>query len=131
MFVITTSKDKTINWPVKVEIATDGGKIGKFEFTGVFRLLDDDEKEALAAESKISEPADDDSEPVGAWKERTVDDILKVMTGWKGVVDENKSAIEFNRAALLAAVRSPHGLSILRGITNAMSEVATGGRVKN
>jgi len=132
MFIITTSKDKTINWPVKVEIAADGGKINKFEFTGTFRLLDDDEKEALAADAKIVEPSDnDESEPAGAWKERAVDNILKTMTGWKQVVDESKSPIDFNRDTLLAAVRTPHGISILRAINTALAEIATGARVKN
>ena len=38
MFKIITSKDQTITWPVKVEVAADGGKINKFEFTGIFKL---------------------------------------------------------------------------------------------
>jgi hypothetical protein len=132
MFVITTSKDKTINWPVKVEVAADGGKIGKFEFTGTFKLLDDDAKEALTAEAKAA-GADtaDDAEPDNAWKVRTVDNILKVMTDWKQVVDEAKTPIDFNRDTLLAAARSPQGISILRAINVAISEIATGARAKN
>jgi hypothetical protein len=132
MFIITTTKNKTIAWPVKVEVAGDGGKINKFEFTGTFKLLDDEDREALAAEAKLNEPAEgDDSEPSGAWKERSVDNILKVMTDWKQVVDESKTPIDFNRDTLLAAARSPHGLSILRAINTAMGEIAAGARAKN
>jgi len=132
MFIITTFKDQTINWPVKVEVAADGGKINKFEFTGTFKLLDDDQREALAADAKLTEPdAGDSVEPDNAWKERAVDNILKVMTGWKQVVDESKTPIDFNRDSLLAAARSPHGISILRAINTAITEIATGARAKN
>lgn len=132
MFIITTTKDKTINWPVKVEIPADGGKINKFEFTGTFKLLDDDEREALAAEAKLAEPdSSDEDEPTGAWKERAVENILKTMTDWKQVVDQSKNPIDFNRENLLTAVRGVHGVSILRAINTAMAEIVTGARAKN
>lgn len=132
MFIVTTSKDKTINWPVKVEIAADGGKIKNFEFTGTFKLLGDDEKEQLAEEAKLNTPdAADESEPANAWKERAVDSILKVMTDWKGVADESKVPLDFNRETLLGAARSAHGISILRGINTAIAEISTGARAKN
>jgi len=131
MFIISSTKDKTINWPVKVEIPADGGKINKFEFTGTFKLLDDDEREALAAEAKLSEPDAADDEPTGAWKERAVDNILKTMTDWKQVVDEAKTPIAFNRDNLLTAVRGVHGVSLLRAINTALAEIVTGARAKN
>jgi hypothetical protein len=132
VFIITTTKDKTINWPVKVEIPADGGKINKFEFTGTFKLLDDDEREALAAEAKLAEPdSSDEDEPTGAWKERAVENILKTMTDWKQVVDQSKNPIDFNRENLLTAVRGVHGVSILRAINTAMAEIVTGARAKN
>lgn len=132
MFIVTTSKDKTINWPVKVEVAADGGKIAKHEFTGVFKLLDDDEREALAAAAK-AEQADtvDISEQDGAWKQRSVNNILKSMTDWKGVCDESKTPLEFNRDNLLSIARSVHGLSFLRAINVALGEVASGAKAKN
>ena len=132
MFIITNTKDKTINWPVKVEIPADGGKINKFEFTGIFKLLDDDEREALAAEAKLAAPdTPDEDEPTSAWKERAVDNILKTMTDWKQVVDQSKNPIDFNRENLLTAVRGVHGVSILRAINTAMAEIVTGARAKN
>lgn len=130
MFIVTTTKDKTINWPVKVEIAADGGKIAKHEFTGVFKLLDDDDRDAQLAALKAGEPESAD-EPDSAWKERSVDGILMSMVDWKQVCDENKSPIEFNRDSLLAAVRSVHGLSILRAINMAIGEIRAGARAKN
>jgi hypothetical protein len=131
MFIIATSKDQTINWPVKVEVAADGGKINKFEFTGTFKLLDDDERDALAESGKQAAPSGDDTELDQAWKERAVDNILKVMIGWKNVCDENRTPIDFNRDSLLAAARGVHGLSVLRAINTALGEISTGSRVKN
>jgi hypothetical protein len=135
MFIITSTKDKTINWPVKVEVAADGGKINKVEFTGTFRLLDDADRKALISDSPELDASDlhDDQATVTEidWKEQSVDNILKVMTDWKQVVDENKTPIDFNRETLLAAARSMHGLSILRAINTAMAEIATGARAKN
>jgi hypothetical protein len=135
MFVITTSKDKTINWPVKVEIAADGGKINKFEFTGIFKLLDDADRKALVEAAPSIDIDDVSGDQVTVeeidWKEQSVDSILKVMTDWKQVVDENKTPIDFNRDNLLAAARSVHGVSILRAINVAMREIAHGVREKN
>jgi hypothetical protein len=139
MFIIKPTQDKTINWPCVVEVAADGGKISKFEFTGIFRLLNDDQKEALKAEADKGE-ADKGNGAVGTdgeadsdvnWKELSVDNILRTMEGWKGVVDESKSPIEFNRDNLLAAARSVNGISILRAINTAIAEISTGARIKN
>ena len=131
MLIIQTEKDKTIQWPVKVEVPADGGKLKKFEFTGTFRLLDDDAKDALAAKTKDL-PTDPETEAgSNAWKETSVDNILEFMSDWSGVVDAKKTPIEFSRDNLLAAVRSLHGISILRAITTAIGEVATGHIAKN
>ncbi|WP_198116933.1 hypothetical protein [Massilia rhizosphaerae] len=127
MFIISTSKDKTINWPVKVEVAADGGKISKFEFTGTFKLLDDDDREALFPEADSA----DEEASTAFVKEQTVDNILKIMVDWKQVVDESKTPIEFNRDNLLAAARSVNGLAILRAINNAIGEIRVGARAKN
>jgi hypothetical protein len=132
MFIIKSAKDKTITWPVTVETAADGGKISKFEFTGTFKLLDDDAKEALVAEAKANTDAAGETEQaVNAWKVVSVDAILNYMTDWKGVVDESKTPIDFNRDNLLAVARSAQGLSIIRAINTAIGEINTGARAKN
>jgi hypothetical protein len=128
MLVISKSKDKTINWPVTVEIAADGGKTVKHTFTGTFKVLDEDERQALfpdAAEQLAVDPASASAVATA------VDDILKVMTDWKQVVDEHKAPIDFNRDTLLAAVRSAVGYNVLQGIWEAMREIRTGARAKN
>ncbi|MET3132860.1 hypothetical protein AAKU55_003141 [Oxalobacteraceae bacterium GrIS 1.11] len=131
MFIIKSDKDKTISWPVSVETAADGGKIQKFEFTGTFRLLGDDEKEAMAAETKAESVEAVAGEGENQWKESSIDNIMKIMTGWKGVVDEDKAPIDFTRDNVRAAVRSAQGVSILRAINTAIHEITFGARSKN
>lgn len=130
MFIVQTEQ-KPVTWPVTVEIADDGGKTRKFEFTGTFRRLSDDERDLIAAEIKDEESPAVDGEDAGAWKETSVANIMKIMTGWTGVVDPDKKPIEFSRESLRAAVRSPSGLGLLRGINAAISEITLGARTKN
>jgi hypothetical protein len=134
MFIVAATKGKTITWPVTVEVAADGGRTAKHEFTGEFKLLDDEERKALADEAPTLD-ADDIGDQTTVteidWKEQSVDNILKAMTGWKGVCDESKTPMEFNRDTLLSIARSAHGLSFLRGINKALGEISTGAKAKN
>lgn len=132
MFIIPSDKPKTITWPVSVDVPDDGGKIRKFEFTGTFNLLDDDAKDAIAAEAKAAAPAEDGGdESVNAWKAFSVDRIMKFMIDWKGVVDPDKNPVVFSKDSLLAVARSSVGVSLLRGINTAINEINVGARVKN
>lgn len=138
MFIVTQTKNKTVTWPVTVEVAADGGKIAKHTFTGTFKVLSDDERKELFPEvdaPKLDAGDIDEDAPATAtaidWKEESVDTILKVMTGWAQVVDDTKTPIEFNRDNLLSLVRSAHGVGILRGINTAINEVRVGARAKN
>jgi hypothetical protein len=139
MFIVAQTKDKTITWPVTVEVAANGGKIVKHTFDGTFRVLDDAERKELfpdvtaTAQLDAEDVADDAQVTAVAvdWKEESVDNILKIMTGWKSVVDEKKVPIEFNRETLLAAARSASGVALLRGINTAIAEISTGARAKN
>lgn len=137
MFKIQSEENKTINWPVKVEVAIDGGKTQKYEFTGVFKLLSDDAREALELahlEAPGEAPADSEAAPpavAGKWKEDMIDQIMLVMVGWKGVVDDKDQPLDFNRDTLRAAARGPRGVSVLRAINVAVSQVNTGAAAKN
>ncbi len=124
MLVISKSKDKTLSWPVTVSIAADGGRTVEHTFTGVFKVLDEEEREELFPDAA-------DKEPTSSSLEAAVDDILKVMTDWKQVVDETKTPIDFNRDTLLAAVRSAHGYSVLQAIWEALRQIRVGARAKN
>jgi hypothetical protein len=149
MFIVQTEGEKTVTWPVVVEVAADGGKIIKYSFNGTFKVLNDDEREALlskqaaeggatsgaaadtAGEQQDEAKAFDPAEFNRKYKESQVDGIMAIMTGWTGVVDQNKQLIEFNRENLLIAARSKQGNSLLRGINTAIAEVTNGARAKN
>jgi hypothetical protein len=132
MFKIQSEANKTINWPVTVEAAADGGKIQKFEFTGTFRLLSDDEKDAITAAAPIADLTDETLASLsGAWKEAMIDQIMKIMTGWKSVVGEDDQPIDFTRDNLRSAARGPRGVGLLRAINTAIGEISSGARVKN
>ncbi|WP_295991559.1 hypothetical protein [Rugamonas sp.] len=129
MFILKSEADKTITWPVKVDVPTNNGKITQFEFSGIFKRLSDDEREALIADAAI--PTEDSTPGPNAWKAASVDNIMKMMTGWKSVVDEDKQPIEFTRENLLAGARGPNGFALLRALNTALNEIATGARAKN
>lgn len=132
MFIVKSDTNKTITWPVVVETAADGGKIQKYEFTGTFKLLDDDQREALAAEVKSEALGVESADEGGnAWKERAIDGIMKIMTDWKNVVDQDKKPIEFTRENLRAAARSIDGVSIIRAINIAITSISLGAITKN
>jgi hypothetical protein len=50
MFIVKETIEETIDWPVVVEMPVAGGKNRKFEFTGTFRRLSDDEKKEIEKE---------------------------------------------------------------------------------
>lgn len=123
MFVIKNSEDATIEWPVSINVARDGGKTQKFEFVGVFRRLSADEKDAMP---KIADDATADEVIEGF-----IDRALRHMVSWRGVVDNEQKAVELNEASLRAAIRSPGGAAVIAGITRAIQEVETGEKRKN
>lgn len=132
MFKIQPEANKSINWPVVVEVAVDGGKIQKYDFTGTFIKLSDDERDALTASTPVLALADSDAEALaGAWKEAMLDQIMRVMTGWKGVVDADDKPLDFTRENLRQAARGASGVSVLRAINTAMGEISSGARTKN
>lgn len=132
MFTIPSNKPTAITWPVSVDVPDDGGKIRKFEFTGTFNLLDDDAKDAIAAESRAAAPAEDGSdEAVNAWKAVSVDRIMHFLADWKGVVDQDKNPVPFSKDNMLAIARTSVGVSFLRGINTAINEINVGARAKN
>jgi hypothetical protein len=126
MFIVSNAKDKTITWPVTVEAAAEGGKIAKYPFTGTFKVLDDDQREAILASDAQTEVEDS-----AAWKDANIDKIMQVMTDWSGVADQDRNPIPFNRENLRTAARSAAGMGLLRGINTAIAEIATGARAKN
>ena len=127
MFVIVDTTNEPIRWPVKVEQPIDGGKVRTFEFTGIFRRLSADEKEALGKEVGDDMMNDDQVD----WVQNFIDRTMQVMTGWEGVVDQDKNKLEFTAEALRRAIRAPSGASFMKAINRAITEFETGTKAKN
>jgi hypothetical protein len=126
MFKIVDTADKTIDWPVVVEMAAAGGRTQKFEFTGIFKVLSDDQKKSIGGQIDKSE-----ADESGEWKEPMIDRIMGFLADWKGVVDEQNQPLEFNRDNLRKAVRGPNGLCVLRAINSAIGQIESGSKAKN
>jgi hypothetical protein len=60
-----------------------------------------------------------------------IDRIMPQMVDWKGVVGDDDQPLQFSRDALRAAARGPRGVSVLRAINTAISEINQGARAKN
>lgn len=139
MFKIQSEEDKIISWPVKIEVAIDGGQTKKYEITGLFKLQTDDERDAFELEAKKAAQAQaeqangeqDVTVLASAWKEGMVDQIMQVMTGWKGVVGTDDQPLDFNRATLRDAARGTRGTSFIRAINVAVAQINAGAKAKN
>lgn len=121
MFKVITQNPDTLKWPVVVEVPQDGGKTRKWEFTGTFKRLNADEKEAL----------DKDIEDQTDWVERYVKKTMGIMVGWEDVCDEDGNPLPYSRESLRAAVRSTYGNQIMIGINRAIAQYESGSKAKN
>lgn len=123
MFIIKEEIDETIEWPVTVETPVSGGKNRKYEFTGTFKRLNEDQKKALKEVEEI--------DTSGEWKDDYVDRTMQIMTNWSGVVNVQKEPIPYTRENLLKAIKTPSGSAIITGIYRAMNQIEAGVKAKN
>jgi hypothetical protein len=123
MFKIIDQAPDTIEWPVSVGVPADGGKIRKFEFTGMFKRRNQDDRDDAAKQAEDSDPAE--------WVENFVDRIKDIMVGWSGVSDADGNALPFSIPNLRKACRSVTGPALIVGINKAVSEYEFGTKVKN
>lgn len=127
MFIVQETIDESIDWPVVVETPVAGGKNRKYEFTGTFRRLSDDEKKVIEKEVEEMQAQAEKAEWIDGYVERT----MKIMTNWRDVVDPKKNPIEYTRENLKKAVMSPSGMAIINAIYRAMNQIESGVKAKN
>lgn len=127
MFKIVEKISETLSWPVIVSLPVEGGKTRKFEFTGVFRRLDADEKDAFLKEVSLNNSIDSNTD----WVETFIDRISQIMVDWKDVCDEDGKPVAYSRDALRRAVRSPSGGAVMNAINTAISQFESGAKAKN
>lgn len=123
MFVIRKEEDATVEWPVTINAPRDGGKTQKFEFVGIFRRLSADEKDAM--------PTMDNAASADEAIDGFIDRALRIMVGWRNVVDHDQKPVALDAASLRAAIRAPGGAAVIAGITRAIQEVEAGEKRKN
>lgn len=116
----------TVDWPVIVKLAADGGSFEEYQFTAKIRVLSPSEYEALSAVKA------GDSEPT--WQEILSDNARKfseLVVGWDGPTDPDGNAVPFTPEVLAAQVIGPHGLALSAGLWKAVNEIRFGERLKN
>jgi hypothetical protein len=97
--------------------------VRKFEFTGIFKVRNQDERDAQAKLAEQADPSD--------WMENYVQRVSEIMLGWRDVADENGASIPYSVDAIRMAVRGAHGLAFMNGLNKAISEYEGGSKAKN
>lgn len=100
-------EQKSLQWPVTVNIPRDGGKITKSTFTAEFELISQDEFTAIYKEDS-----------------GTDEDLLRrVVIGFDGVNDSNDKTISFSDESRDKLIKIPYVRSAL---VNAYLECSIG-----
>lgn len=90
-------KALTVKWPVTVNIPRDGGRTTKATFNADFKLLEQDELDAVMEHGGDRE--------IGC----------AVLVGWDGVADDNGAPIAFSEDARDALLKIPYVRAALVG----------------
>lgn len=135
MFIIrelAEGEDRQIEWPVTVEIAIAGGKTRKYEFTGIFRVLTQDESVSLAEEASEYATAQ-----AAAGSKRSHLDALHffghsgVLIDWKQVCTPDKTPVPYSVEKLETALTGPDGTAFAKGLWAAQTQIRVGAKAKN
>lgn len=104
--------DKTsVKWPVNVEIPQDGGKTLTSRFTVDFRLLDQDEIDALSSDARNDQEF-----------------LRGVILGWDGVADETGEPLPCTAVNITRLTKVPY---VRRALLAAFFEAINGAARKN
>jgi hypothetical protein len=124
----------TVAWPVTLSLPADGGRLAEVAFTGIFRVLSEDEHEAIAPSHlppADAASADADTAPARPvqrpWREVLAENaalLPRYLTDWKGVLDEHGQPVPVSE--LPALLQGPHGKALSVGLVRAIAEVRWG-----
>lgn len=85
-------EQKTVKWPVTVNIPRDGGRTTKAQFTAHFELITQDEFRDIYAQENASD-----------------EDLLRrVLRGWDDVAGAGDEAIDYNPDTREMMIRIPY-----------------------
>lgn len=125
MFVIRKKEDIVIDWPVSVEIPVAGGKVKKFEFTGLFARLPEEDLQALIDSAREQNREND----------RPHADAIVVfgelLKGWTSVKDADGNTIDYSAEVLESMLTGVDGGPVAIGLWRALGQLRTGAKAKN
>ena len=142
MFVIDTAP--TIKWPVTVSVPVDGGQVGTYQFTGIFKRLSDEELDKLLSveePAKLEPAKDGEGMTIGTVIERRprMQDTLRenaelfpqLLVGWENVKTSSGVDAPFGIEALQKQITGPNGKFLSIGLWQAVAEIRSGARLGN
>lgn len=126
MFTVDIEAPKEVKWPAKINVAENGGKIGIYDISLIFKALDEDQIEALnqAAEGM------DASTAMGEI-EKTAFIMEGWMSGWDKLQTSDNKKFEFTPDNLRALLKSSKGMPFRVAFYKAVGEVRSGAKAKN
>jgi hypothetical protein len=117
------SKSATYTWPVRISLATDGGKQTVETFDAEFRRLPQSRINEIVRQARAAERARDEYEPL-----EDQDAAREILAGWDGVTGDDGKAIPFSEAALSQLLEIP---TVAGQIVKAWFESLKEGKRKN
>jgi len=117
------SKSATYIWPVRISLATDGGKKTVETLDVEFRRLPQSRITELVQQARAAERGRDDD---AALDDREA--AREIIAGWDGVVDDSGKPIPFSEAALGQLLEIP---TVAGQIVQAWFESLKEGKRKN
>ena len=126
-FVIVSNP--VIRWPVGVCVPADDGRIEEWQFTGVFRVLSEEEFEVWGGKPALGAATVEGEVAPPHLAEILANNAIKfaeVMVGWDGVVDSRGEQVQFSADMLRSQINGPHGRALSIGINNALRQIRYG-----
>jgi hypothetical protein len=118
------SKSATYTWPVRISLATDGGKTTIETFDVEFRRLPQSRINEIVRQARAAERARDVDED----QIEDQDAAREIMAGWAGVTDDAGKEIPFSESALAQLLEIP---TVAGQIVKAWFESLKEGKRKN
>lgn len=127
-------ENPTVRWPVNVRVPVDGG-FEEWRFTGVFRVLTEEEFDAWGVKPAIEaidpsapapEPVEAPARPLSQVLADNADKFAQVLVGWDDVTDANGQSIPFTAGVFKAQVTGPNGRALSVGINTALAQIRYG-----
>lgn len=117
------SKSATYTWPVRISLATDGGKQTVETFDAEFRRLPQSRINEIVRQARAAERGRDGDEQI-----EDQDAAREIIAGWDGVTADDGKEIPFSEAALAQLLEIP---TVAGQIVKAWFESLKEGKRKN